>query len=259
MRVPALLIGCVASFFRVTQVDASLLGQAGLAETSDHKFHNTSVCRAGPPQPAPPGPDKIHPQPTAVCDYDLSELETRIRSLFDGGASQLSVESVEKVFSIPPMTILSTTQKEASYTTIMSGSPRWTLIVWVREGFFPTDAGLPAFIPGPRPQRLARFDQTTAMLDLYLYRSDRSLGLECSDQHFTVDARTANWEDVTQRLVPNHGIPSPTFISPDGLRSVTITSLGASLRCGTSVAFRKPVHVSLLPSPIHARPANPSH
>jgi hypothetical protein len=57
------------------------------------------ACRAGPPKAPAPGLDGLRPTPTAICDYGLDEVRTRMRRLFHD-ASSLSVESVETAFAI---------------------------------------------------------------------------------------------------------------------------------------------------------------
>jgi hypothetical protein len=129
-----------------------------------------AACRAGPPvdENMPGATALLRPTATAVCAYDLAALFRRLTPLFTAPATVWSVEYVERLFGMPPMRTAYDDARIADYGVILTGAGGWELRVAVREAHYPLDARPPRFVPGPRPRRLARLDDATVMIDLFL-------------------------------------------------------------------------------------------
>ncbi len=194
-----------------------------------------AACQIGAPRPALM---ELRPTPTAICNYDIGEVQARMMRLFGGGASTLSVESVERLFGIPPMTTSYDDPRTSDYTTIISGAGGWTLMVSVRESFVPINNGPAKFIPGLRPRRLDLFENSLALVDLALKTPPAES--RCPPEPFVSGAAAAGWADVTWRVVvTDGGRANPTFIAPDGARSVMILPSGFVQPCLTQLMFSK--------------------
>ena len=112
-----------------------------------------------------------------MCDYKIDEVRRLISRLFRPSKnSKLRVEDIEGLFDLPEMTTAYDDPREAEYMMKVFGPDGWKLTVQVREGFFPTNHGLPKFVPGLRPRRLARFKDATGLVVRNLSPPDRTKG-----------------------------------------------------------------------------------
>jgi hypothetical protein len=194
-------------------------------------------CTAGQPLADNIGAIDFRPSPTAACGYDLKDVRDRIVRLMYGDSSNLSVESVESLFSIPPMTSSYDSSRVALYKMMISGPDGWSLDIDVNESFFPTNEGVAKFVPGLRPKRLDLFQNSAASVDFMLFTGN---GSSCPEEPFVSAAKAAGWRDVTARVrVTDGGQAYPTFLSPDGSRTVTEFSNDWPDTCVTNVDFSK--------------------
>lgn len=207
------------------------------AQFGSHHPASGEICREGPPQVLTPELDKLRPNRTAICDYDVDEVRSRIETIFHGKNSSLSVEHIEKLFAIPRMTTSYDDAHTANYLMIVSGASGWKLNISVAEGF--PDQGPAKFVPGLRPKRLDRFENSRAIVHLVL-TTVAGTGRACPSEPFVADVRAAGWEDVTWRVTAtDFGQAPPTFSAPDG-RSVQIMPTGFTGPCQTQLWFVKP-------------------
>jgi hypothetical protein len=123
-----------------------------------------------------------------------------------------SVETIERVLSIPEMTASSDDTQGSSYIMSLSGSDGWRLVVWVREEFIGTRPD--RFVPGPRPKRL--YGVREAMLSVTLNLFGRRAA-EGSPQCWPVmdlikSLKTAGWRDVSLQNPATDGLmPAQAF------------------------------------------------
>jgi hypothetical protein len=228
------------AFATVIIVMVVLLPEIGCSAFSHAPFvHSSSSdgCAPGPPIAVPGG--RLRPTPTATCSYTLKDLRSRIMQLMDGDASSLSAESLEKLFSIPPLTTEYDDPRDASYAVQISGADGWSLSLWITESFFPTNKGPDKFVPGLRPKRLDSFQNSTARVELFL-KVPRN-GSPCPNEPFLSAANRAGWKNVTTRAyVTDGGHAFPTFLSPDEGRILTQMPLQLSPDiCSTNLTFSK--------------------
>jgi len=173
----------------------------------------SSKCIEGPSQPAAFA--TLRPNRTAMCSYGFEQLVTRILRLSINTSLPDSVENVERAFDIPEMTTSYDSPRIASYSMILSGEDGWRLLLDVREGFYPTNKGPPAFEPGLRPKRLYSVEKAELWVEMtQLGPSPGSAPVQCmAVTPFITSIQSAGWKEADkQSLLPTDGGPiSPAF------------------------------------------------
>jgi hypothetical protein len=174
-----------------------------------------AACRAGPPvdENQPGATPRFRLTPTAVCAYDLAGLYRRLMPLFTAPPTAWSVDYVERLFGMPPMRSSYDDTRIADYAAILRGAGGWELRIWVRDAYYPLDARPPRFVPGPRPRRLARRDDATVMIDLFLSEPRGTVpgaGGCLSVAAALAGAFRAGWRDRSNEIVILDG-PAPRY------------------------------------------------
>jgi hypothetical protein len=169
----------------------------------------SSLCVEGAPNPVDPqlarlSNVELRPTRTAQCPYGFDELLHRITALIADKNAIDSVETIEKVFSIPAMTTSVDDPRMASYMMVLSGKGGWRLLVWVREGFYPLNAGPARFVPGLRPKRLGKVEDAQLSVNLSVLGNSPTPGsVQCVPTPMLYGALTgAGWVNNSWRLPP---------------------------------------------------------
>lgn len=176
-----------------------------------------NTCIEGPPKPVDPRFAKeLRPTQTAQCPYGLNELLERITKLSVDPNDVDSVETVEKAFGVPAMTMPYDDPRSADYMTILSGKDGWKLIVEVKEAVPPFNQGPARFVPGPHPKRLGSVADAKLSINLTVIGPPPiSLGsVQCVPALPLFNALSkAGWKDVTYEFPPetDNGGPTPEF------------------------------------------------
>lgn len=193
-------------------------------------------CSEGPSHPQPPEFSSLRPDRTAECPYSFDELVARITRLSINTALPYSVETVEKAFSIPPMTTSNDSARQSSYMMTLSGKGGWRLALWVRESFFPLDKGPAAFEPGLRPKRLRKLEEADLRVDLDLLSPVGSDAGPCVPVSAFLHAiLAAGWQDIQGQYLPPTDGGTPTPIFGQGAKRVSI--LGNRGSCANNVTL----------------------
>lgn len=158
---------------------------------------------------------KLRPVRTAQCPYGFGELSRRIVALSVDNDALDSVETVEKALAIPVMTTSYDHPRIADYLMVLSGTDGWKLVVSVREGFYPLNAGSAHFVPGLRPGRLGRVEDADLDINLDVASgSTASTSVQCVPATVLADAlKKAGWlnDTLSFPVAPDGGGRSPHF------------------------------------------------
>lgn len=200
--------------------------------SGDRNPGGTMICRQG--SSVSTDFPNLRPTPTATCNYSYDEVVSRIGSLFKGDRSRLSVEEIEKVFSIPEMTTQFDDSWTAYYRMEVFGVGGWKLFIDVSE-----KGSRLGFVAGLSPKRFDQFENNESRVDLGLVAPADSDG-RCPEYPFESQAIAAAWYNITGRvMVTDGGRAQPTYQGPDG-RSATFVPSAPKGYCYNGILFQKP-------------------
>jgi hypothetical protein len=148
---------------------AALAGLAGL-EGVAAKPGPAAPCVAVEPEPS--SSPQLRPMPRAVCNYDVAELDRRIRGLLELRSDAVSIEAVERLFGLPAITTLFDSDQSANYGVEIAGAPgkgEWRVLLDYSESFFPMIPSRPKRFRGSlRPVRINPNERGDIQLRLML-------------------------------------------------------------------------------------------
>lgn len=119
------------AFLLLALSPAAALGQV----TSDRSPRG---CVAGPPEAVGPLLGRLPPQGTAICHYPPAEFHARIDQLLAVPAGRLGNAEVERIFSLPPLTVTHEDSSSTNLGIILHSAPTsawWRGVIYVRETF----------------------------------------------------------------------------------------------------------------------------
>ncbi|MBB4642096.1 hypothetical protein HNQ99_002418 [Rhizorhapis suberifaciens] len=158
----------------------------------------------------------------ADCNYDAAELEKRLLSIFQWPSSGLSVETLERTFSLPPLKTSYEAPRQAHYTVWASGptsANRWHVSFTYDEAFVPMDAWRrPRFRKAKRPILINPSIRGDRRVDIDIVQTPKSdpLGSNCfGAELFRTAARRAGWRKPKGIIIPFslHGASFPPTVS----------------------------------------------
>ncbi len=130
------------------------LGWAGAAMGQGASERSRQGCVAAPPEPRDPLFSTLPPQGTATCHYPPTEFHARIDRLLAVPAGRLGSAEVERIFSLPPLTITREDPRSTNLGIVLHSAPGkewWRAVIYVQEGFFgPRFEGPPVPLRGLR-------------------------------------------------------------------------------------------------------------
>jgi hypothetical protein len=91
------------------------VGSGGAAEAQAGRCYGASDARKGD--------NGLRPQLEAFCDYDAAEVNRRLLRLLALQGSDLSIESVEEIFGLPPLFTAFDDPRRAMFSAALRGAP----------------------------------------------------------------------------------------------------------------------------------------
>ncbi len=101
----------MTALFRRLLLVALLAGTAA-SSAAPARSTDAPVCVMAMPEPS--DSSQLRPMPRAQCDYDVTELRRRMLGLLDLRAASISIEAVERLFGLPPLTTLFDSEQSAN-------------------------------------------------------------------------------------------------------------------------------------------------
>jgi hypothetical protein len=177
------------------------------------------ACAPGPPDPREPFYASLRPASTARCVYALADFQRRIDRMATVRSGTLSVETVEALFGLPPMTTSYDDPTRAAYEIRLEGAGGWEAYIWVTEFFY---GRAPQFAGTIRPRRLHPERRGVIEVTVLLSRPNPRLpenAASCrSAGDFVRVLRRAGWTDPPFVGMATDGVqPAQGFVRAGGL------------------------------------------
>jgi hypothetical protein len=169
----------------------------------------------------------------ADCRYDAASFQKRLLSIFRWPASDLSVETLERTFSLPPLRTSYDAPRDANYRAYASGpnnEDRWSASFGYEESFTPRDAWRrPRFRGTKRPILINPRIHGERRVEIKIFQGTKNSALAsgCLQAGFFRDAaRRAGWQEPKGIIIdplPMHGGPAPsTVVFEHGRWSISV-------------------------------------
>lgn len=215
----------------------------------------------GASEPATPGQERcvvsgyaessfedLRPVPEVACDYDVAEFHKRLLSLFQWPKLGLSIEVVERAFSLPRLKTSFDAPRSASFTAYVSGDTgekSWRASISYDESFTPLDAWRrPRFRGTERPALLNPHIRGNRLVSIDLYPPEGSKQASESCLNITAIRDMAireGWSESKFRFpdMPLHGGPLtlPPVQFHRGRWSIDV-SLDTAGKCVEAIGYR---------------------
>ena len=172
-------------------------------------FSPASTCTEGAREPVTPFfPDRL--VRIAHCAYGRAELVERFARLLESKAPRLELESVERMFGLPPLETSYPSRRSAWFDLKLrggQGGDEWIAFVNFREGFYPLNDSRPRRLTeGKRPARIDPDDHGSILFSLRFYEDRPKPGSpQCIPVSMLYDrAIDSGWEEDTQAGYSSH-------------------------------------------------------
>ncbi len=163
-----------------------------------------AICTEGVPEPATPFMADRPPVRVAHCAYGRAELIERFARLLESKAPRLELETVERMFGLPPLVTSYPSRLSAWYDLKLrggQGADEWIAFVNFRENYYPLDDSRPPRLTeGDRPTRIDPDDHGSILFSLRLYEETPKPGSpKCIPVSLLYDrALGSGWRDDTE-------------------------------------------------------------
>lgn len=153
---------------------------------------------------------RLRPTLILSCSYSNKHLGQRLLSALARPEESLSIDAVERIFSLPRLVTVYDHPRDATYQIRLKGEDgRWDAILQFSETFIPLDARRrPRFHPGKRPVLLKPRVHGERRLELtWLPVKPTNYDVACAFRVEEVEsaARRNRWRPETVIQTPTHG------------------------------------------------------
>ena len=153
---------------------------------------------------------RLRPTLILSCSYSNEQLGQRLLSALAHPKESLSIDAVERIFSLPRLMTAYDHPRDATYQIRLKGEDgRWDAMLQFSESFFPLDAWRrPRFHPGKRPILLNPRIHGERRLELtWLPMKPKNYGVTCAFRMGEVEraAIRNRWRPETIIQTPTHG------------------------------------------------------
>jgi hypothetical protein len=153
---------------------------------------------------------RLRPTLILSCSYSNEQLGQRLLSALARPEESLSIDAVERIFSLPRLVTAYDAPRDATYQIRLKGEDgRWDAILQFSESFLPLDAWRrPRFHPGKRPILLnPRIHGERRLEVTWLPAKPTNYDVTCAFRMEAVEraARRNRWHPETVIETPTHG------------------------------------------------------